>query len=71
MGPITALTNLCYLRSANPVELVYWRDQPRIGERTVTFLQARFLWDLPNTTQRLAPTHRNEFSVPNYQPMKG
>jgi len=26
---IIALTNLCYFRSANPLELVHWRGEPR------------------------------------------
>jgi len=51
------------------LELVYWKDEPRVSGRIsyiqlVTFSQARFLWDSSNTTQRLVLTHRTSLVYP-------
>jgi len=46
MGPtsrqgITAQPSLCYLRGANPIELLFILDVSQIGGRTTMLLQAR------------------------------
>jgi len=63
------LTNLRYLRNANPLELVHWRDEPRLGGRTVN--SQRFLWCSLQHHIEIDTYPANEFSIPNYRLTKG